>query len=549
MQRDSMQYDVVVVGAGPAGLAAAIRLKQQAAAQQRELSVCVLEKAAAVGLHILSGAVIDPIALNELIPEWKEKGAPVFSAVTEDRFLILGKKSSWSIPHFLLPPLMHNRNAYIVSLGQVCQWLGEQAEALGVEIYPGFAAAEVLYDEQGAVKGVATGDMGIAKNGEHKADYTPGMELHARYTLFAEGVRGSLTRELESRFNLRAAAQHQHYGLGFKELWRIDAENYRPGLVTHTLGWPLDNTTGGGGFIYHQAENHVALGFVVHLNYRNPHLSPFEEFQRFKTHPTIRALLKGGERIAYGARAISEGGIQSLPKLIFPGGALIGCAAGMVNVPRIKGSHNAIKSGMLAAEAAFAAIQGERAQDELAAYPQALKNSWVWKDLDQVRNVKPALSKLGTWLGMAYSGVDMWLASLGVRVPWTLEHGKADHASLVKAQYAAPIDYAKPDGKLTFDRMSSIALSNISHEDNQPVHLTLKDAAVPVAHNLPEFDAPEQRYCPAGVYEILPGDTGPYLQINAQNCIHCKACDIKDPNQNIVWKTPEGGSGPNYLSM
>jgi electron-transferring-flavoprotein dehydrogenase len=549
MQRDSMQYDVVIVGAGPAGLAAAIRLKQQAAAQARDLSVCVLEKAAAVGLHILSGAVIDPVALTELIPGWKEKGAPVFSRVTEDRFLILGKKSSWSIPHFLLPPLMHNRAAYIVSLGQICQWLGEQAEALGVEIYPGFAAAEVLYDDQGAVKGVATGDMGIAKNGEHKAEYTPGMELHARYTLFAEGARGSLTRELETRFDLRADAQHQHYGLGFKELWRIDAKNYHPGLVTHTLGWPLDNTTGGGGFIYHQAENQVALGFVVHLNYRNPHLSPFEEFQRFKTHPTIRALLEGGERIAYGARTISEGGIQSLPKLIFPGGALIGCAAGMVNVPRIKGSHNAIKSGMLAAEAAFTAIQAGRAQDELTDYPQALKNSWVWKDLDQVRNVKPALSRLGTWFGMAYSGVDMWLASFGLRLPWTLKHGKADHASLVKAQHAAPIDYAKPDGKLTFDRMSSIALSNISHEDNQPVHLTLRDATVPIAHNLPEFDAPEQRYCPAGVYEILPGDTGPYLQINAQNCIHCKACDIKDPQQNIVWKTPEGGSGPNYLSM
>lgn len=549
MQRDSMQYDVVIVGAGPAGLAAAIRLKQQAAVQQREISVCVLEKASAVGMHILSGAVIDPIALNELIPDWQAQGAPVYSAVTEDNFLILAEKKSTNIPHFLLPPLMHNKNTFVVSLGKICQWLGEQAEVLGVEIYPGFAAAEVLYDEQGAVKGVATGDMGIAKDGQHKPEYTPGMELHARYTLFAEGARGSLTRELEERFNLRAQAQHQHYGLGFKEIWQIAPEKYRPGSVTHTLGWPLNNETGGGGFIYHQAENQVAIGFVVHLNYTNPYLSPFEEFQRFKTHPLVRDLISDGERIAYGARAISEGGIQSLPKLVFPGGALIGCSAGMVNVPRIKGSHNAMKSGMLAADAALIALTEDRAQDELQHYVDAFKQSWAFQDLDKVRNVKPALSKFGTWGGMFYAGIDMWLASIGVRMPWTLRHKTPDNDSLQTVQSAQPLHYEKPDGKLTFDRLSSIALSNISHEDNQPNHLTLKDDTIPVAYNLPTFDAPEQRYCPAGVYEILTDEAGPRLQINAQNCIHCKTCDIKDPKQNIVWKTPEGGSGPTYIGM
>lgn len=549
MQRDSMQYDVVIVGAGPAGLAAAIRLKQQAAAQQRELSVCVLEKASAVGAHILSGAVIDPIALNELIPDWQAQGAPFFSQVTDDNFFILQENKSRAIPQVLLPPLMHNSNAYIVSLGNLCQWLGEQAEALGVEIYPGFAAAEVLYDEQGAVKGVATGDMGIDRDGQPRPEFTPGMELHARYTLFAEGARGSLTRELEERFKLRAAGQHQHYGLGFKELWKISPEKYRPGSVSHTLGWPLRSDTGGGGFIYHQAENQVAVGFVVHLNYNNPYLSPFDEFQRFKTHPLVRDLLDGGERIAYGARAISEGGSQSLPKLVFPGGALIGCAAGMVNVPRIKGSHNAMKSGMLAADAALAAVVEDRAQDELQCYADDFKTSWAYKDLDKVRNVKPALSKWGTWGGMFYAGVDMWLASLGLRLPWTLSHAEADNDSLQTLQTAQPLHYEKPDGKLTFDRLSSIALSNISHEDNQPNHLTLKDECLPVTYNLPTYDAPEQRYCPAGVYEILTDEKGPRLQINSQNCIHCKTCDIKDPKQNIVWKTPEGGSGPTYIGM
>lgn len=549
MQRDSMQYDIVIVGAGPAGLAAAIHLKKQAALKQREISVCILEKGSAVGAHIFSGAVIDPIALNELIPDWREKGAPVYSAVNSDKFIVLTEKKSWAIPDFFLPPLMHNHGNYIVSLGQLCQWLGEQAEALGVEIYPGFAAAEVLYDENGAVKGVATGDMGVDRHGEQKPEYTPGMELHARYTLFAEGARGSLSRELENRFNLRSESGPQHYGLGFKEIWHIAPEKYEAGAVIHTLGWPLNASTGGGGFIYHQAPNQVAVGFVVHLDYKNPHLSPFDEFQRFKTHPYVRDLLAGGKPLAYGARAITEGGIQSLPKMIFPGGALIGCAAGMVNVPRIKGSHNAIKSGILVADAALEALIENRAQDELTLYTELLKNSWLWKDLDKVRNVKPALHKFGTWAGMLYSGIEMWLASLGVRVPWTLEHGKADHDSLTKAKSARFIHYPKPDGTLTFDRLSSIALCNINHDDNQPNHLTLKDESIPTTFNLPEYNAPEQRYCPAGVYEILTGEQGPRLQINSQNCIHCKTCDIKDPKQNIVWKTPEGGSGPCYVAM
>ncbi|MBE8716422.1 electron transfer flavoprotein-ubiquinone oxidoreductase [Cellvibrio polysaccharolyticus] len=549
MQRDSMHYDVVIVGAGPSGLAAAIRLKQLAEAEQREINVCVLEKASAVGTHILSGAIVDPIALNELLPDWKNQGLPFHSEVKEDRFFWLTENGKVSIPHVLLPPLMKNSEAYVVSLGQVCEWLGAQAEALGVEIYPGFAAAEILYDEQGRVKGVATGDMGVGKNGEPKPEYTQGMELHANYTLFAEGVRGSLTRQLEERFELRKDAQDPHYGLGFKELWRIKPAKYRKGHISHTLGWPLDNQTGGGGFIYHQGENEVAIGFVVHLNYKNPHLSLFDEFQRFKTHPLVRDLLEGGERLSYGARAISEGGIQSLPKLTFPGGALIGCAAGMVNVPRIKGSHNAVKSGMLAAEAAFAALGEERANDELVRYSEQLKKSWVWQDLDKVRNVKPALSRYGTLAGMAYAGFELWLGSFGVRLPWTLPHGKADHDSLVPASEAKAITYAKPDGVLTFDRLSSIALSNISHEDDQPNHLTLKDASIPVAYNLPIFAAPEQRYCPAGVYEIIQDHGQPKLLINSQNCIHCKTCDIKDPKQNIVWVTPEGGSGPCYIGM
>lgn len=549
MQRDSMQYDVVIVGAGPAGLSAAIELKQLAAKAQREISVCVLEKGAAVGAQILSGAVIDPIAINELMPDWQTRGMPVFSEVLKDDFWVLSEKTQMTIPHWLLPPLMKNKQAYIVSLGQVCAWLGEQAEALGVEIYPGFAAAEILYDQHGAVKGVATGDMGRDKTGKEKPDFTLGMELHAKYTLFAEGARGSLTRELEAVFNLRENIDAQHYGLGLKEIWKVKPEHYQKGKVTHTLGWPLTSDVGGGGFIYHQGNNEIAIGFVVHLNYSNPNLSPFDEFQRFKTHPKIAALLAGGERIAYGARAISEGGVQSLPKLTFPGGALIGCTAGMVNVPRIKGSHNAIKSGMLAAAAINQALAADRAQDELTQYSDDVKKSWLYQDLDKVRNAKPAMTRWGTWGGMLYAGVELWLASFGVRMPWTLGHAKGDHQTLQKASQAAPCRYSKADGKLTFDRLSSIALSNISHEDNQPNHLTLKDDSIPVNYNLPEFNAPEQRYCPAGVYEIVQADTAPKLVINSQNCIHCKTCDIKDPTQNIVWKTPEGGSGPFYVNM
>lgn len=550
MQRESMQYDVLIIGAGPAGLAAAIRFKQQCIAANQELSVCVIEKASAIGAHILSGAIIDPIALNELLPNWQNLDAPIFSAVKAEQFLILGEQSAHAIPHALLPPIMQNKGNYIVSLGLLCQWLGEQAEALGVEIYPGFAGAEVLYDETGAVKGVATGDMGLAKDGTEKADYAQGMEIHAAYTLFAEGARGSLTKIVEEKFKLRDGVEAAHFGLGFKELWRIDPQHYQAGLALHTLGWPLKNNTGGGGFLYHQGENQIAIGFVVHLNYSNPHLSPFEEFQRFKTHPAIAPLLAGGERLAYGARAISEGGMQSLPKLIFAGGALLGCAAGMVNVPRIKGSHNAMKSGMLAAEAVFAALQAGRAQDELSAYPQAIKDSWLWQDLDQVRNIKPALSRFGTWGGMAYAGAELWLRHFNLRLPWTLSHGKADAASLKLATQATPIVYPKPDGKISFDRLSSIALSNIQHEENQPNHLRLKDTSIPIRINLPQFNAPEQRYCPAGVYEILQNSAGESsLTINAQNCIHCKTCDIKDPEQNINWVTPEGGSGPCYVGM
>ncbi len=549
MERESMSYDVVIAGAGPAGLATAIRLKQLAAERQQELSVCVLEKGSEVGAHILSGAVIDPIALNELIPDWQAKGAPLHTPVTEEHFLVLTESSRWQIPNGLLPPLMRNDGCYIASLGDLCRWLAQQAEELGVEIYCGFAAAEVLYDTNGAVIGVATGDMGIAKDGSHTANYTQGMELHAKYTLIAEGVRGSLAREIEQRFTLRDGVEPQKYGIGFKELWRIDPTQHQPGLVLHSQGWPLDSHTGGGSFLYHLADNLVATGFVVHLNYDNPHLSPYDEFQRFKTHPAIRRFFQGGQRLAYGARAINEGGLQSIPKLCFPGGALIGCSAGFVNVPRIKGSHNAMKSGMLAAQAVADAIMEGRTSDELTAYPEALNTSWIQKDLHKVRNVKPALTKFGTVLGTLYGGLDMWLHCLGVNVPWTLKHGQPDHASLKPASETNPIHYPKPDGAITFDKLSSVYLSNTNHEENQPCHLHLKDASVPITVNLARFDAPEQRYCPAGVYEIVTEHDQPRLQINAQNCVHCKACDIKDPTQNIVWTVPEGGGGPNYQGM
>ena len=549
--REAMEFDVVIVGAGPAGLAAAIRLKQLAAQNDREVAVVVIEKGSEVGAHILSGAVIDPIGLDRLIPNWREQGAPVHTAVTEDRFLYLGPAGDLQLPNFLMPPLMSNHGNYIVSLGEVVRWLGEQATALGVEIYPGFAASEALI-ENGAVTGVATGDMGLDKAGAHKDTFTRGMELKGKYTLIAEGARGSLAKQLIPHFGLDRGRCPQKYGLGIKELWEVAADRHHPGLVQHSFGWPLDDATGGGSFLYHYGANLVAVGFVVHLNYKNPYLSPFEEFQRFKTHAAIRPTFEGGKRIAYGARAITEGGWQSIPELVFPGGALLGCAAGFINLPRIKGSHNAILSGIHAAEAAFEALGAGRSHDRLDAYAAAVASGPIARDLKPVRNVKPLLSRFGTRIGVPLGALDMWLNTVipGIGLGYTLRHGKPDHEGLLPAASATPIAYPKPDGVLTFDRLTSVSFSATNHEEDQPVHLRLADASVPVARNLPEFAEPAQRYCPAGVYEIVADEAGkPRFQINAQNCVHCKTCDIKDPAQNITWVPPEGGGGPNYAGM
>jgi electron-transferring-flavoprotein dehydrogenase len=541
--RESMNFDVVIVGGGPAGLAAAIRLKQL----NTDTSVCVLEKGSEIGAHILSGAVMDPRALTELIPDWKQKDAPLDTAVTEDRFCFFTKSSAIAIPHFLLPPLMSNRGNYIVSLSNLCKWLGRQAEALGVEIYPGFPAHNVIL-EDGVVKGVLTGDLGVARDGRHKDSYTPGMELRGKYTFFAEGARGSLSKILMAKFGLET--QPQKYGIGLKELWEIPTAQHRKGLVLHGMGWPLANDTGGGLFLYHWGENFCSIGFVVHLNYRNPWLDPFSEFQRAKTHPAIAQILKSGKRIGYGARAITEGGFQSVPQLSFPGGALMGCSAGFVNLPRIKGSHNAMKTGMLAAEAADAALKAGRANDTLAEYDKAYSKSWVATDLHRVRNAKPLWSRLGTLLALPFIGLDLWTNSLfGLSLFGTLAHGEPDFAGLKKAADAPKIIYVKPDGVLTFDRASSVFLSNTNHAEDQPVHLVLRDPAIPISVNLPEYGEPAQRYCPAGVYEVIAEASVPRFQINPQNCVHCKTCDIKDPSQNITWVTPEGGGGPNYTNL
>ena len=542
-ERESMEYDVVIVGAGPAGLAAAIRLKQQNAG----VSVCIVEKGSEVGAHILSGAVLDPTALTELMPDWKAQGAPLNQPVTEDRFLFLSHSSANQVPNWMLPACFKNHGNYIISLANVCRWLGTKAEEMGVEIYPGFAAAEVLFNDDGSVKGVATGDMGIGKNGEHTGRYARGMALHAKYTFFAEGCRGNLGKELQEKFSLREGRDPQVYGLGLKELWEVKPEKHVPGLVVHTAGWPLENDTYGGSYLYHMENNLVAVGFVVGLGYSNPYLSPFEEFQRYKTHAAIRGFFDGGKRIAYGARAINAGGLQSLPKLAFPGGVLIGDDAGFLNASRIKGSHAAIKSGMLAADAAMLALKAGRTSDELTDYPVTFEASWLYDELHTARNFKPWMSK-GLYTGTLMVGIDQVV--FGGKAPWTLHHQHADHETLKNKSEVTPINYPKPDGVLTFDRLSSVFISNTNHEEDQPAHLTLLNADVPVNVNLALYDGPESRYCPAGVYEFVDasGNTRK-LQINAQNCVHCKTCDIKDPTQNIKWVVPEGGGGPNYPNM
>ncbi|MGI9481414.1 MAG: electron transfer flavoprotein-ubiquinone oxidoreductase [Hyphomicrobiales bacterium] len=547
-----MEFDVVIVGAGPAGLAAAIRLKQLAGEAGSDISVCVLEKGSEVGAHILSGAVIDPIALNELIPNWKELGAPLNTEVTSDRFFVLGPAGAMRLPNFGMPKLMDNHCNYAVSLGNVCRWLAEQAEGLGVEIYPGFACSELVHREDGSVKGVVAGVMGIGRDGEQKAEFEPGMELHGKYVFIAEGVRGSLAKQIIAEYTLDKGRDPQKFGIGIKELWEVKPENHVQGQVTHTMGWPLGTKTGGGSFMYHIEDNQVAIGFVVHLNYENPYLSPYNEFQRFKHHPMIASVLEGGRRIAYGARAITEGGLQSLPQLYFPGGALIGCSAGMVNVPRIKGSHNAMKSGMLAAEAAFEAISQGREGDELVGYENAFRSSWIYKDLELVQNAKPMWSKMGLIGGLLLGGMDMHMREkLGFSLYGTWRHGKPDYACTKSASECREIEYPKPDGVLSFDRLTNVSFSATNHEEDQPVHLQLADESVPIKINLEKFAEPAQRYCPAGVYEVNYDDDGsnPKFQINAQNCVHCKTCDIKDPSQNINWTVPEGAGGPNYPNM
>ena len=546
--RDSMAFDVLIVGGGPAGLAAAIRLKQLAAQAGREIAVCLIDKAAEIGAHVLSGAVMDPKALDELIPDWQSLGAPLKTPVSEDRFYCLSETRAYRVPNALLPGCLHNQGNYVISLGKLCRWLAEYAESLGVDIYPGFAGAEVLYNADGAVRGVSTGDMGVHRDGQPGPGYQPGIDLMASYTFFAEGCRGHLGKQVEQRYGLRDRCQHPTYGLGIKELWEIPADQHRPGLVVHSVGWPMAATTYGGGFLYHLEDNLVAVGFVVGLGYTNPYLSPFEEFQRYKTHPVVRDHLSGGRRLSYGARALAAGGLQSLPKLAFPGGVLVGDDAGLLNASRIKGSHCAIKSGSLAAEACFEALAAGRELDELTAYPEAFGRSWLYEELYRGRNFKPWLSK-----GLYFGGAMLWLDQVVFRgrAPWTLRHSSPDHQKLKPASLCPPIAYSKPDGVLTFDRLSSVFLSNVNHEENQPCHLQLKDAAAPIEVNLATYGAPEQRYCPAGVYEIVDGLDGgsPRLQINAQNCLHCKTCDIKDPTQNISWVVPEGGGGPGYRGM
>ncbi len=544
MERETMEFDVLIVGGGPSGLSAAIKLKQLAAEANRDIDVCLIEKGSEVGAHILSGAVLEPRSLNELIPDWQERGAPLDAPVTNDKFMFLTETSAWRMP---TPPSMNNHGNYIISLGNFCRWLAEQAEALGVEIYPGFPAAEILYDESGAVRGIATGDMGVGKDGEPTDSYMRGMELVGKQTIFAEGCRGHLTKTLFEKFDLREGKDPQTFAIGIKELWDIDPKKAKPGLAWHSVGWPLASDTYGGSFLYHLNDNQVAVGYVVALDYSNPHLSPFEEFQRFKTHSAVRSVFEGGRRVSYGARALNEGGFQSVPKLTFPGGCLVGCTAGFLNVPKIKGTHTAMKSGMTAAEAIFEALETMGPGHEPVSYSDRLKQSWLWPELYKVRNIRPGFGK-GLWLGLAYAAIDTYL--FHGRAPWTLKNHH-DYKALKKASEAPKISYPKPDNVVSFDRNSSVYLSGTNHEENQPAHLTLKDTSIPISHNLALYDAPEQRYCPAGVYEVVKGedDDDARLQINAQNCVHCKTCDIKDPTQNIVWVTPEGGGGPNYPNM